>query len=141
VNPYVNSPRYTEICNKTKRAKPMKERPIKIHHSGLFLSIFLLSGCASDPINIAPSPPPKYEMLGHATGKACGSIGLAWPQYNFIPIMLNSRVERAYKNALDSVPSSTSLINVEMEEDWYWWLLGTARCTTISGDAIKEAVR
>jgi len=25
-----------------------------------------------------------------------------------------------------------------MQEDWFWWLIGTARCVTITGDAIKE---
>ncbi len=98
----------------------------------------LLQGCSSNPVNIAPMPPSNYKTLGHAMGDACGSLGLASPGYYFIPMMLNSRVDRAYKRALDSVPGATALINTELKEDWYWWFIGTARCTTVSGDAIRE---
>lgn len=82
-------------------------------------------------------PPAKYQRLGQATGQACGSLGILGTAYYFIPMVLNSRVERAYQRALESVPGATSLINVELQEDWYWWVIGTARCTTISGEAIR----
>jgi len=57
--------------------------------------------------------------------------------YYFIPVLLNSRVERAYQRALESVPGSTSLVNVTLEEYWLWWVIGTARCVTITGEGIK----
>ncbi len=50
---------------------------------------------------------------------------------------LNSRVERAYADAVASVPGATALVNVTMQENWYWWFLGTTRCVTVSGEAIK----
>jgi hypothetical protein len=52
--------------------------------------------------------------------------------------MLNGRIERAYNNAVASVPGATGLIDVTYKEDWYWWILGTARTVTITGEAIKE---
>jgi hypothetical protein len=97
----------------------------------------VLGGCASTAYNVAPLPPPTYEVLGKATGKTCGSLGVLASAYYFIPMGLNSRVEGAYQEALKSVPGATGLINVEMKEDWFWWLIGTARCVTISGDAIR----
>lgn len=51
---------------------------------------------------------------------------------------LNSRSDRAYKNAIESVPGATGLINVTYQEDWLWWIIGTSRDVTIKGDAIKE---
>ncbi|MCD4764415.1 MAG: hypothetical protein K8R28_10395 [Desulfobacterales bacterium] len=106
----------------------------------LFLFLASIIGCASGFTTIAPMPPKKYEKLGQVTGKACGSLvspggGTA---YYFIPIMLNSRVDRAYEKALQSAPGATALIDVTIEEDWFWWVLGTARTVTISGEAIKE---
>ena len=98
----------------------------------------VLGGCASTAYNVAPLPPTNYQVLGKATGKACGSLGIVSTAYYVIPIGLNSRVEGAYQEALKSVPGATSLINVQMQEDWFWWLIGTARCVTITGDAIKE---
>jgi hypothetical protein len=83
-------------------------------------------------------PPANYEKLGHATGDATGSIGLGPTSLNFIPLGLNSRVQNAYDNALKSVPGATALIDVTYQESWFWWVLGTARKVTISGEAIKE---
>ena len=51
---------------------------------------------------------------------------------------LNGRVESAYQRALESMPGATALLNVTVSEDWSWWVIGTARCTTLSGDAIQE---
>jgi hypothetical protein len=100
----------------------------------------LLAGCASTPFNLTPLPPAKYQVLGKAEGKACGALGFLATAYYVAPIGLNTRVERAYKEALASVPGSTSLVNVNIVEDWQWLLVVTLRCTTITGDAIKEAV-
>ena len=98
----------------------------------------MIAGCASGFTTIAPRPPKHYETLGHASGDATGSLGIISTAYYFIPMGLNDRVQRAYDNALRSVPGATSLINVTYEESWYWWLIGTARTVTVSGEAIKE---
>jgi hypothetical protein len=97
----------------------------------------LLVGCASEFINVAPAPPQKFERLGTATGEACGSLGILATAYYFVPIQLNSRIERAYNRAVASAPGATGLINVTYQEDWTWWLIGTARCVTVTGEAIK----
>jgi hypothetical protein len=101
-------------------------------------TLILLSGCSSHNVTIAPELPKKYEVLGKAEGKGSGSLGILATAYNFIPMGLNSRTERAYENALKSVPGATGLINVTYQEDWLWWLVGTSRNVTITGDAIKE---
>lgn len=96
-----------------------------------------LAGCASDFIKVAPEPPPQFSRLGKATGSACGSLGVIATAYHFVPMGLNSRYERAYNNALASVPSATRLVDVTIQENWYWWFIGTARCVTVTGEAIK----
>jgi hypothetical protein len=97
----------------------------------------ILTGCSSGFTNIAPEPPQQYSRLGQATGSACGSLGAVATAYYFIPMGLNSRVERAYQEALASVPGATGLVNITMQENWSWWLIGTSRCVTINGEAIK----
>ena len=104
----------------------------------LIAFIASMIGCASGLTTIAPMPPKKYEKLGHASGKASGSLGILATGYYFIPMGLNSRVDRAYNNALESVPGATALIDVTFKESWYWWVIGTARTVTVSGEAIKE---
>ncbi len=101
------------------------------------LSAGCVSGCASDLVNIARRPPENFQKLGQATGVACGSLLIDVTPYNFIPIGLNSRVERAYQEALSGVPGATGLINVTLKERWSWWVIGSARCVTIIGEAIR----
>ncbi len=101
--------------------------------------IIILGGCVSHSKNIAPLPPQEYKNLGRVTGRACGALvsPLAGTAYYFVPVKLNSRIYRAYENALSQAPGATALIDVTMEESWYWWVFGTTRCVTITGEAIK----
>lgn len=96
------------------------------------------SGCSSKEVTIENKQPEKYEVLGKAKGTGSGSLGLLATGYYFIPIGLNDRQERAYADAIASVPGATGLINVTYSEDWFWWILGTNRTVTVSGDAIRE---
>jgi hypothetical protein len=106
--------------------------------SSLLGCVLIIGGCASGLTTIAPQPPAEYEKLGPATGKATGSIGVLSTILNFIPMGLNTRVYRAYDNAVASVPGATGLIDVTLDESWFWWVIGTARTVTISGEAIRE---
>jgi hypothetical protein len=98
----------------------------------------LLAGCASKPVNVAPLPPARYQVLGQAEGKGCGTLAFLVPVYHVVPVGLNERVALAYADALASVPGATSLVNVRIVEHWDWWVIGTRRCVTITGDAVKE---
>ncbi len=86
---------------------------------------------------VSKAPQENFTKLGNVEGRACGSIFVISTAYNFIPIMLNSRVQRAYQEAMSKYPDAKTLINVTISEDWYWFVLGTARCTTLKGVAIK----
>jgi hypothetical protein len=99
---------------------------------------FFAGGCSSKFTNIAPEPPKKFEKLGHVSGTASGSLFIAGTPSNFIPIVLNSRVARAYNNAIESIPGTTGLVDITMEENWVWWVLGSTRSVTITGEAIRE---
>jgi hypothetical protein len=114
-----------------------KNAKLSLLASLLMVTVIFLGGCASGLTNIAPMPPEKYEKLGPATGKAYGSLLIGGTAYYFIPIRLNSRVQRAYDNAVKSVPGATGLIDVTIKESWFWWIIGTTRCVTITGEAIK----
>jgi hypothetical protein len=103
-----------------------------------FLGLSFLVSCASESQILFATPPAKYKKLGQVSGTAIGSLGAVYTAYYVIPIGLNSRTQRAYLDALTKIPGTTSLINVTYKEDWYWWLIGTARKVTISGEAIKE---
>jgi hypothetical protein len=97
----------------------------------------MLCGCVGEFTTIAPAPPASYAKLGHAHGEACGAILLLDPEYNFIPVQLNGRTANAYRNAVDSVPGATGLVDVTINEHWFWWVVGSSRCTVVEGEAIK----
>jgi hypothetical protein len=98
----------------------------------------VFSGCSSKEVVLEKVPPKNYEVLGKAEGVGNGSLGLLGTAYYFVPMGLNTRVESAYDEAQASVSGSSGLINVTLQEDWFWWVIGTNRKVTISGDAIKE---
>lgn len=104
----------------------------------VLLCSLLLMSCSSGFQTVMPMPPEKYEILGDAKGEATGALGILGTAYYFIPMGLNSRVERAYQNALQSVSGATSLIDVTYEESWFWFVIGTGRNLTITGKAIRE---
>jgi hypothetical protein len=84
-------------------------------------------------------PHVKYKILGRVAGIGCGTLALACVVINFIPINDDSRLARAYQQAVGTLPGATSLINVDVREDWFWWVIATTRCTLVTGDAIREA--
>lgn len=101
------------------------------------LLVVMCGGCSTGVVSVMPKLPEKYEKLGPAKGSACGSMLIGPTAYNFIPVLLNSRLEDAYKDALQSVPGARALTDVTISEDWYWWVIGSAHCTRISGEAIR----
>ena len=105
---------------------------------GLIAAAALLwAACQSPPVNVAPRPPAEYEKLGAVEAEACGHLYLILPWHQIYARGLIERVERAYEQAVASVPGATGLVNVVHQERWYWWGLASARCTKISGDAIR----
>ncbi len=108
-----------------------------VHGGMVMLMVVFLMGCASGYTTVAPRLPEKFEKLGRAEGKACGTMLIGPTAYNFIPIILNERTERAYEEAVKNVPGATALANVTMREYWFWWVLGSTRCVTITGEAIR----
>jgi hypothetical protein len=97
----------------------------------------LTAACQSPLVTLAPLPPLEYQKVGEAEAEACGHLYLVLPWHQIYARGLNERLERAYARAVASVPGATGLVNVVLEERWYWWGLASARCTRISGDAIR----
>jgi hypothetical protein len=125
-------------------ASAHRERQPRRCFATVLLVVFILlsNGCASGFVTVSPRVPDKYEKMGQAKGSACGVMLLDIPficgnACAVVPVGLNDRVERAYQRALDSVAGSKLLINVTMQEDHYWWVIGDASCVTITGEAVR----
>lgn len=106
-------------------------------HRWLPVAALVIAGCNGPSVRVMEPAPPQAVHLGHAEGSACGTMLLGPTAYNFIPATLNSRTERAYQDAIASVPQATALTDVNIEEQWFWWVIGTTRCVTITGEAVR----
>jgi hypothetical protein len=109
-------------------------RLYEISHSFfiVFLLYALLTGCTSTDIRVVSAPPEKPIKLGPAQGTASGVLLLG-----IIPIGINSRTERAYKDALKNVPGSTTLTDVTLDELWLYFGIMLFQQVTITGEAVK----
>jgi hypothetical protein len=109
----------------------------KVFRGGVAVLSLLIAACSSTPITVTTTFSEDAKDLGPTEGRACGSMMVLSTAYYFIPVGFNSRVEKAYNRALEKKPGAKSLVNVTMQEDWYWWVLGTARCVTVKGEAVQ----
>ena len=100
-------------------------------------AVTVVVGCVSTS-SLAPLPPEKYEKLGATSGGSCGVLLLGDYVAAFIPIGLADRVKTAKSNAIAKVPGATDLVDVTIQENWYYWVIGSSRCVTVSGEAIKS---
>ncbi len=101
-------------------------------------ALLVVTGCASDVVTVAQRPPEHYERVGHTSGEACGVLLFYSTIYSIFPVMLTSRLQRAYTDALSHAPGATGLVNTEISEFYFWWIIGTTYCTMLDGDGIRE---
>jgi len=73
-------------------------------------------------------PVPGSEL---SRGSGCGLL-----LFGVFPIRVNSRLERAYRDALDG--RGTSLADTEISESWYWIPeIGPILCTSVAGRIVR----
>ncbi|PJZ54611.1 hypothetical protein [Leptospira adleri] len=101
------------------------------------LVLFHFGNCSSDPIVLQPTLTGTEKNLGSVRGQACGFLGILSPEYYFFPIGQNTKMERAYKEALRQRPGSKAIKNITIEEYWFWAVLGVTQCVTLTGEAIQ----
>ena len=95
----------------------------------LFLSP--LVGCVGTPVEIKEPVQGSYDVIGPAEGKFGGIL-----LFNFIPIAYNQRMWKAYDIAVKS-QGADALIDVTIQDKWYWAGLFNGNVTTVRGTAVK----
>jgi len=99
--------------------------------STILLSSVILAGCSGTSMKTQNIDESEYTVIGPGQATATGIM-----LFNFIPIQQNDRFVRAQKAAIDS-RGGDAIINVEVQEDWFWaWVLNGYQ-TTVSGDVVK----
>ena len=99
--------------------------------SAVLLSSVMLAGCTGISMKTQNLSESEYTVIGPGKATATGIM-----LFNFIPIQQNDRFVRAQKAAIAS-QGGDAMINVEVQEDWFWaWVLNGYQ-TTVSGDVVK----
>jgi len=98
----------------------------------------ILCACSTEFVTVAPDVSTEAPRLGHVRGVAYSHILFGSPTYNIIPIGWDGRAQRACDEAIGCVPGATGLVDVTLEEDWFWWVIGSARKLVLEGDAVKR---
>lgn len=99
--------------------------------STILLSSVILVGCTGTSMKTQNIDESEYTVLGPGKATATGIM-----LFNFIPIQQNDRFVRA-QNAAIATQGGDALINVEVQEDWFWaWILNGYQ-TTVSGDVVQ----
>ena len=88
--------------------------------ASVLLIVGVLAGCTGVPLKVPGSAiGPGEVAAGPVTGEATGIM-----LFQFIPIGQNDRFQTAYARALASSPGATRVIDITIQEDWFWaWLL------------------
>ena len=86
----------------------------------LILILLAITACSGVPLRIPTLPiQSNEEVIGQVSGKATGIM-----LFQFIPIGQNDRFAKAYQRALLSATGATRIVDVTIEENWFWaWIL------------------
>ncbi len=100
----------------------------------LLLCLLSLSACTGRLYSV-PQPdfdPQKYEVVGEARETATG-LNL----FNFIPINLNNKIQRAVEEAIRS-RSGDVITNLRVRERWFWAYVLNGYKIDIEGTVLRE---
>ncbi len=86
----------------------------------LCTTLAIAAACSSVPLRIPGAELEAGEVAhGQVTGESTGVM-----LFQIIPIGQNDRFQEAYERAMLSAPGATRLIDVTIQESWFWaWLL------------------
>jgi len=96
--------------------------------------VIAAAGCVSQPLRFptaAETAKGNYTVLGEAEGEATGLM-----LFDVIPIGQNERFVRAYDAAVKS-KGGDALIDITIQEHWFWAYLLDGYSTKVTGTAIK----
>ncbi|MBI4686066.1 MAG: hypothetical protein HY755_12855 [Nitrospirae bacterium] len=99
----------------------------------LIMIVFLMIsiGCTGAPVRIDSIP---QRPIDTTKGRVITSSACGFQLFLLIPIMVNSRQERAYES-LRMAAGSDYMTDVKIKESWTYGLVGTAYCTDFEATA------
>ena len=97
--------------------------------------ILFICGCTGSPISVKSVTSKDVDLN---SGRPVSAEGCGFQLLLFIPIKINSRLERAFEE-LNQKAGNDMIANLSIEEDWTYGLVGTLYCTTLRATAYPRA--
>lgn len=113
--------------------RPLARRGRKA--GALWSLLAVLVGCVGSPmiVNTIPDQPVDYTQGRTVSASACGFQLLL-----LIPIMTNSRAERAFQRLRQEAGESDYIADLKVRERWFYGFVGTVYCTELEGTAFPH---
>jgi hypothetical protein len=105
------------------------------------LAAVALPACETEFVTIAPEVSTSAPVIGHVKGVSYRHLLAGSPSYNILPLWWSGCVSRACERAMEQAPGAVALKNVTVEEDWFWWGIGSARTLVLEGDAVPAEAK
>lgn len=95
----------------------------------------LLSSCSSAPLAVGTRGDAPAAV---GTGRVIEAEACGFQLLLFIPISINNRAERAYRD-LERQANGDTITDVQVRERWIYAFVGTNYCTAFRAKAIRKA--
>jgi hypothetical protein len=105
-----------------------------IMSSVLILCISVVSGCAGTPIHVGSLDQQLNGNVDFTRGREISASAAGFQLFLVIPIMINSRHDRA-NHVLLQRAGNDYITDIKIQESWKWAYVGTLYRTTIKAMA------
>jgi len=96
------------------------------------VAVAACAACTSGLVKIHTLPmQPNEQVLGEAEGSASGVM-----LFQLLPLGQNTKLERAQAEAMAKFPNANRLVDLTMEESWFWFYFGSCYSVSITGTAV-----
>lgn len=107
---------------------------IKAIYLILSVATLFICGCSGSPISVKSVTAKDIDLN---SSRQISAEGCGFQLLLFIPIKINSRLERAFEE-LNQKAGKDMIANLSIEEDWTYGLVGTMYCTTLRATAYQK---
>ena len=105
-----------------------------LRHAATLLAVVGILGCASQQVNLSSHAQGAYDP---SSRQQISSRGCGFQLFSLIPIVVNSRADRAYRALVEQAPDSY-ITDVKVSERWTYAYVGTVFCTQLDATAYRR---
>lgn len=107
---------------------------VKAMYLILSVATLFIYGCSGSPISVKSVVAKDVDL---SSSRQISAEGCGFQLLLFIPIKINSRLERAFEE-INQRAGNDLIANLSIEETWTYGFVGTMYCTTLRATAYQK---